>query len=255
MYKLDRNTDHGSNSLRRVSSIGLGIIEQQNRHPDGFKGPPKSITLPPPPVIRFDSGTPQDTTTFPMSRRILPLPSPSCVGDQPTFTKHDIVSPFIPSSETTSSSSPPPLPPSSDDTAIPVLSLSPSFPSQSLGRMPNLSELPMLGDVDDDHYDNHGSLSVPSLIADNTMMREQQSLLSPAIQTYDEISLTGKTIWKFRINRLLGVGAFSKVYLAISEESDKKKSAIKMIGKSKMLKDLRMKSSVEREVAVLQVTH
>jgi serine/threonine protein kinase len=119
--------------------------------------------------------------------------------------------------------------------------------------MPNLTELPMLGDVDDDHFEDHGSLSVPPLMAEPVIMREQQSLLSPAIRHYDETTLTGKTIWKFRINRLLGVGAFSKVYLATSEESDKKKSAIKMIRKSKMLQDLRMKSSIEREVAVLQV--
>jgi hypothetical protein len=252
MAKLMQDAGPSPKSLQRVSSVGLGIVERKKRQ--GLKGPPKSITLPPPPIIRFDSGTPKDTTStastaFPNPRRILPLPSPSYVGDQPAFTKHDIVSPFIPC-ESAPSLTPPPL----DDTAIPVISLSPSFPAQPLRRMPNLTELPMLGDVDDDHFDDHGSLSVPPLMAEPVMMREQQSLLSPAIQHYDETTLTGKTIWKFRINRLLGVGAFSKVYLATSEEEpDKKKSAIKMIGKSKMLKDPRMKSSVEREVAVLQV--
>ncbi|ORZ12285.1 kinase-like domain-containing protein [Absidia repens] len=84
-------------------------------------------------------------------------------------------------------------------------------------------------------------------------MREQQSLLSPAIQTYDESTLTGKTIWKFRINRLLGVGAFSKVYLATDENHGNRKSAIKMIGKAKLLKDLRMQSSFLQHPGIIQL--
>ncbi|KAI8092738.1 kinase-like domain-containing protein [Halteromyces radiatus] len=235
------------------SSIGLGLVVTKHER----KKPPSSITLPPAPTIVFDSGTPQNTTTFSFPRHIIPLPSPSSVGDQPTFTKHDIISPSLPTSIQLTTPDEVDQQEEDDDSYIPVISLSPSFSSssQQQQRMPNLSELPILGDIDDDHFQDIGSLSVPPLMMNTTMMREQQSLLSPAIRTYDEASLIGKSIWKFRINQLLGVGAFSKVYLVTHMDKENTKSAIKMIRKSKMLKDLRMKSSVEREVAVLQFLH
>ncbi|KAI8073091.1 kinase-like domain-containing protein [Gongronella butleri] len=73
--------------------------------------------------------------------------------------------------------------------------------------------------------------------------------------SYDETQLIGKCIWKFRILRLLGAGAFASVYLALDTDTGDKTSAIKMIRKENMLQNLRVKSSIEREVAVLQHLH
>ncbi|CAO3623794.1 unnamed protein product [Cunninghamella blakesleeana] len=203
---------------------------------------------------------------------------------------------------------------------IPVIALSPSIIRSKQQRMPDLTEYPILGDIDIDNDDeiynqqknsykdddslnniiinnnnNNESLMInhllsPGLMSSSStpksstssissttsfMIREQRSLLSPSLPTYDESTLIGKTLWKYKIDRLLGVGAFSKVYLATSidqknnsnnnsEKDDDDdndyhhhhhQSAIKMISKSKLLKDLRMKSSIEREIAVLQLLH
>ncbi|ORX43081.1 kinase-like protein [Hesseltinella vesiculosa] len=70
--------------------------------------------------------------------------------------------------------------------------------------------------------------------------------------SYDETRLVSKIIWKFRILRLIGVGAFSNVYLALDTETDQQTFAIKMIRKANVMQNLRIKSSIEREVAVLQ---
>ncbi|KAI8636490.1 kinase-like domain-containing protein [Parasitella parasitica] len=75
---------------------------------------------------------------------------------------------------------------------------------------------------------------------------------SPAPTPYDDVeNLVGKHIWKFRIRELLGVGAFSKVFLAHNMEEGGL-FAIKMINKERMYQDLRVKSSIEREVGVLK---
>ncbi|KAI8577255.1 hypothetical protein K450DRAFT_178089 [Umbelopsis ramanniana AG] len=63
--------------------------------------------------------------------------------------------------------------------------------------------------------------------------------------------MIGKTIWKFRIQKLLGVGAFSKVYLVECTETGKK-YAIKMISKDRLAHDSRIRSSIDREVAILE---
>lgn len=76
---------------------------------------------------------------------------------------------------------------------------------------------------------------------------------SPAPTPYDDVDhLVGKHIWKFRIRELLGVGAFSNVFLAHNMEEGGL-FAVKMINKERMYQDLRVKSSIEREVGVLKV--
>ncbi|KAG2232524.1 hypothetical protein INT48_005414 [Thamnidium elegans] len=94
-------------------------------------------------------------------------------------------------------------------------------------EIPRLSENLKLGDDDND-----------ILIMDN----------SARIQDLD---LVGKQIGLYRIIKLLGVGAFSHVYLASHIESAKL-FAIKAIQKGKLLDDPRVRSSIEREVGVLK---
>lgn len=68
----------------------------------------------------------------------------------------------------------------------------------------------------------------------------------------EEDYLIGKHIWKFRIKGLLGVGAFSNVFLANNLEEGGK-FAVKMINKERLTEDTRVKASIEREVGVLKV--
>ncbi|KAI9272395.1 kinase-like domain-containing protein [Helicostylum pulchrum] len=66
-----------------------------------------------------------------------------------------------------------------------------------------------------------------------------------------DLDLVGKQIGLYRIIKLLGVGAFSHVYLASHVESGQL-FAVKAIQKGKLLDDPRVRSSIEREVGVLK---
>lgn len=73
----------------------------------------------------------------------------------------------------------------------------------------------------------------------------------PAVKV-KETDLVGKQIGLYRVSKLLGVGAFSYVYLANHVETNEF-FAIKTIQKGRLLDDPRVRSSMEREVGVLKV--
>ncbi|KAI9272231.1 kinase-like domain-containing protein [Helicostylum pulchrum] len=125
------------------------------------------------------------------------------------------------------------IPPVDDQPSlvIPIISLSPNFSPNKTNIIPSLLEDPMLGDIEDQEL---GSIS------------KEFKLPSP-----NEDNLIGKNIWKFRLQKLLGIGAFSKVYLAENIEHGEK-VAIKMINKDRMIENLRVKTSIEREVGLLK---
>lgn len=179
--------------------------------------------------------------SFP-EEKIVPLPSPAqpSLTRTSTFTRHAVLSPTLTlqdadtAMEEDESHTPPP------SSAIPIISLSPSFSPNKTNVIPPLQEVPMLGDMEDDP-EYHCNI-----------VREFK-FPSPAPTPYDDVDhLVGKHIWKFRIKELLGVGAFSKVFLAHNMEEGGL-FAVKMINKERMYQDLRVKSSIEREVGVLKV--
>lgn len=104
---------------------------------------------------------------------------------------------------------------------IPVLSCFTGTPTTAI---PTLSEQPNLGDQ-------------PNTIP-----------LTPVHQS-EIIDIVGKNIGGYHIIKLLGVGAFSRVYLASNPKG--KHVAIKTIQKGKLLDDPRVRSSIEREVGIL----
>lgn len=138
----------------------------------------------------------------------------------------------------------------------------------------------MLGDIDDrmlidhhtsqphtqrlDHcYETLNTLHKPTDYSDKlrggAMVRESsQSSGLPTLGNGDEEAdedLIDKQLGDFHIRRLLGMGAFSKVYLAERHGSDGTELfAIKTINKFGMMKNPRVRSSIEREVGVLKVT-
>ncbi|KAI9251756.1 hypothetical protein BDA99DRAFT_181726 [Phascolomyces articulosus] len=182
------------------------------------------------------------------------------------FPKHRIVSPpqLSPVTPDADENDSPPSP--SASTSIPVIAVSPSLTPERKNKLPSLREEPMLGDIDDKAYheailaannntlhDNHsnnttmiptGGLVVP-------MMREYK-FPSPSPLRYNEEDIVGKQIWDYQIGKLLGVGAFSKVYIA-NHLSTGQDYAIKMVNKERIAKDARVRSSIEREVGVLRV--
>lgn len=182
--------------------------------------------------------------SFP-EEKIIPLPSPSqsSLNRTNTFTRHSVVTPTLVAQDGDTimtedeSHTPPP------SSAIPIISLSPSFLPNKTNIIPPLQEVPMLGDMEDD----------PEYNCNNGNITREFKFPSPA-PTYcnDVDNLIGKHVWKFRIKELLGVGAFSKVYLAHNIEEGGL-FAVKMINKERMYQDLRVKSSIEREVGVLKV--
>lgn len=210
---------------------------------------------------------------------IMPLPSPAPGSasmhsrQHRLFPKHPIVSPpqlspVTPTSEddkppehvsdntsatttnttttttTTAPSSSALEPPSQ---SIPVIVTSPSWtPGRPKNKLPSLSEEPMLGDLDDVVSTTNHKLAPP------TMNREYK-FPSPSPMQYTEEDIVGKQIGDYKIRRLIGVGAFSKVYLA-TRINDGVEFAIKMINKDRIASDARIRSSIEREVGVLKVS-
>ncbi|CDH52500.1 cbl-interacting serine threonine-protein kinase16 [Lichtheimia corymbifera JMRC:FSU:9682] len=208
---------------------------------------------------------------------IMPLPSPAPGSasmhsrQHRLFPKHPIVSPpqlspVTPTSEddkppehvsdntsatttnttttttTTAPSSSALEPPSQ---SIPVIVTSPSWtPGRPKNKLPSLSEEPMLGDLDDVVSTTNHKLAPP------TMNREYK-FPSPSPMQYTEEDIVGKQIGDYKIRRLIGVGAFSKVYLA-TRINDGVEFAIKMINKDRIASDARIRSSIEREVGVLK---
>ncbi|KAK4519257.1 uncharacterized protein ATC70_009489 [Mucor velutinosus] len=181
--------------------------------------------------------------SFP-EEKIIPLPSPAqpSLSRTNTFTRHLVITPILTQQdadtamEEDESHTPPP------SSAIPIISLSPSFSPNKTNVIPPLQEVPMLGDMEDD----------PEYHCSNGNITREFKYPSPAPTPYDDVdSLLGKHIWKFRIKKLLGVGAFSKVFLAHNMEEGGL-FAVKMINKERMYQDLRVKSSIEREVGVLK---
>lgn len=116
-----------------------------------------------------------------------------------------------------------------DGSAIPVISLSPNYSTNKTNNIPPLSEVPMLGD-DDENLD-------------------YKFIMAPPI----EDNLLGKYVWKYRIIQLLGEGAFSKVYLADNLEQGGQ-FAVKTIQKERIKENKRLKSIIEREVGILKVS-
>lgn len=210
---------------------------------------------------------------------IMPLPSPAPGSasmhsrQHRLFPKHPIVSPpqlspVTPTSEddkppehvsdntaattaTTTNTATTTAPPSSSleppSQSIPVIVTSPSWtPGRPKNKLPSLSEEPMLGDLDDVVSTTNHKLAPP------TMNREYK-FPSPSPMQYTEEDIVGKQIGDYKIRRLIGVGAFSKVYLA-TRINDGVEFAIKMINKDRIASDARIRSSIEREVGVLKVS-
>lgn len=178
------------------------------------------------PLTACGCESPSITAHFP-NEKITPLPSPPHKHStpNPAFIKHNIITPR--------------LTPNTDDSpptsAIPILSHSPNFSPSKTNIIPSLLEDPMLGDFEENMTSNtqNHKVSIPS-------------------PNREEDYLIGKHIWKFRIKELLGVGAFSNVFLADNLEEGGK-FAVKMINKERLTEDTRVKASIEREVGVLKV--
>lgn len=205
---------------------------------------------------------------------IMPLPSPAPGSasmhsrQHRLFPKHPIVSPPQLSPVTPTSEDDKPPEHASDNTtttttttasssleppskSIPVIVTSPSWtPGRPKNKLPSLSEEPMLGDLDDDAV---VSTTTNHKLAAPTMNREYK-FPSPSPMQYTEEDIVGKQIGDYKIRRLIGVGAFSKVYLA-TRVKDGTEFAIKMVNKDRIATDARIRSSIEREVGVLKVTN
>ncbi|OBZ82034.1 CBL-interacting serine/threonine-protein kinase 16 [Choanephora cucurbitarum] len=196
--------------------------------------------------------------------QIVPLPSPSqpSTAKAETFARHDILTPDMncttaqspcfhqiksspeslssigsetaPNKRLTSVSSASSTPLSANS-SIPVICLSPTFSLSQKNVIPSLQDEPTLGDMDDTGISREQMYTPPSSTIGN-----------------DDRDVLGKRIWKFRIKQLLGVGAFSRVFLAENLEEGNK-VAVKMIHKDSMYHNPRIKSSIEREVGVLKL--
>ncbi|ORX49880.1 kinase-like protein [Hesseltinella vesiculosa] len=179
----------------------------------------------------------------------------------------------------------PPLPPAllPGSASIPIIAISPSIPHHHDDIIPQLADHPMLGDMDDvqllhQHSSHDDPVDQPSPASSSStsslvfhhlhsppnqtptrpaaaMVREaSRPLHLPPSITDDDEDLVNKQLGDFYIRRLLGMGAFSKVYLAErpTPQGDIENFAIKTINKFGMYKDPRILASIEREVGVLK---
>jgi serine/threonine protein kinase len=118
----------------------------------------------------------------------------------------------------------------------------------------------MLGDIDSlpsqESLPQHPKSSA-ILIQDRqqgVMVRESGGLPHSYDNSANEEDLVDKQLGNYTVRRLLGTGAFSKVYLAERHHHQQVDLfAIKTINKSSMIKNARFRSSIEREVAILKV--
>ncbi|CAO3614863.1 unnamed protein product [Cunninghamella echinulata] len=197
------------------------------------------------------------------------------------------------STNITSPHSPVTPPSPSTSTSIPILAISPTFVSNA-NVIPRLSEHPMLADVDDqifiDHIQrqqhqqqqqqqqqqqrqqqiNHSKIPTNNnyIINNNNnnnkvfyggggaMVREtSQSSHYQTLKNGQDEDLIDKQVGDFYVKRLLGVGAFSKVYLAERHQANHPVHlfAIKTINKLGMFNNPRVRSSIEREVGILKL--
>jgi hypothetical protein len=149
---------------------------------------------------------------------IIPLPSPAQIITTPSTTESKSYPSIV--------------------SRIPIVSHTPS--TQKTNIIPSLSEQPMLGDIDDPSY--------------QTAIMREHNFPSPSSMGAgeDDSAIIGKNIWTYRIKKLLGVGAFSKVFLAENIHNGSL-VAVKMINKKRRTTDPRIRSSIEREVGVLKV--
>lgn len=129
--------------------------------------------------------------------------------------------------------------------------MSPYYSPDKTNKLPSLSEEPILGDIDDKSYAQLAALNGDGLLAP---MTREYKYPSPAPLQIAEEDIVGKQIGDYRIQKLLGVGAFSKVYLATHTSQGGIEYAIKMINKARIRGDARVRSSIEREVGVLKVS-
>jgi hypothetical protein len=144
----------------------------------------------------------------------LPSPTPPSLQRKSTFPLHEMHSPV------------------KLDSAISLIAVSSNFSHCQDIIMPTLQEDPLLGEIE---------------------IAREEKYPSPEIDIEDH-SLIGKHIWKYRIKHVLGVGAFSTVYLA--EDLDQGGFfAVKTINKERMLLDPSLRNGVEREVHLLKVKY
>ncbi|KAI8074577.1 kinase-like domain-containing protein [Gongronella butleri] len=237
------------------------------------------ISALPSPLPPHDSTTSISTSQLrpsPLIRHeLMPSVDPSATSAAPIETPEPVTPPAMVSSST----------------SIPIIAISPSMAHHS-NVIPQLADHPMLGDMDDPFHHhptppsstrqlNHqpspisASSSSSSLHFDAShnspshaidpepykavagMVREpsRPGTTQPLHGHHDE-DLIGKQLGDFHVKRLLGVGAFSRVFLAERHSNDNTDRphlfAIKTISKNGMLKDPRIVSSIEREVGVLK---
>lgn len=170
-----------------------------------------------------------------------PIPNTFNKESSSSYSDDDELMP-LPSPAPASTSSVSPVTPDKDDAeTIPVIAMSPSFSNEKKkNKLPSLSDEPQLGDVDD----HDPSLHAPP-------MRRELKYPSPS-PARRHINVIGKQLGDFHIDKLLGVGAFSKVYLATR---DGQLYAIKMLNKDHVESNRRVQQSIDREVGVLKVTN
>lgn len=196
------------------------------------------------------------SSSFSDDDSFLPLPSPATAMTPSVSTSQ--FSPTIHAAKYMAQSSTP-SPTDSEDrvlankldveddygTSIPILSASPSYAPRKRQEIPSVVDFPILGDS---AYEEHK----PTVSKKGHMFDTHAKYSASPLGNKREERMIGKTIWKFRIQKLLGVGAFSKVYLVDCTETGKK-YAIKMISKDRLAHDSRIRSSIDREVAILEV--
>jgi hypothetical protein len=199
-------------------------------------------------ISAFSSSSFSDDDSF------LPLPSPAAAVTPSASTS--TLNPSVHATKyITRSTTPSPtesegqLGPSDSDLNIPILSASPSYTPRKKREIPSVLDFPLLGDS---VYEDQDQPPKSHYASKSYLLDHQSKYHASPLGSKKEERMIGKTIWKFRIQKLLGVGAFSKVYLVECTETGKK-YAIKMISKDRLAHDSRIRSSIDREVAILEV--
>ncbi|CEP15757.1 hypothetical protein [Parasitella parasitica] len=174
-----------------------------------------------------------------VARQASQAPAPSLIP-QHLHATESLLSPSTPDLQTdTLNSLPTPLPNSNNTTKHFVFP-----PSAVAGATSTKQDIPVLS-----WFTGAPTTAIPTLSEQPNLGDQPNTIPFIPAQDTEFIDIAGSSIGGYHIVKLLGVGAFSRVYLASNPQG--KLVAIKTIQKGKLLDDPRVRSSIEREVGIL----
>ncbi|KAI9478210.1 MAG: kinase-like domain-containing protein [Benjaminiella poitrasii] len=235
--------DSSTNTPRPPPSLSRKISIRQTAPPPTSPTPSIPDEEESPSVLYRDSYANRLRHLVASSSRLSPLSAPVAIPQYQNATERDTTNNDI--SERFVTSLPTPEPSSTQQLSKAAGGHQFIFPSHA-----EIQEIPIISSMDNNDPDQ--IQKTPIILSQQEDSEIYARQLIPSHEEEEEEDIVGQQIGPdYRICKLLGVGAFSKVYLAHQLTRDEF-FAIKTIRKGKLFDDPRVRSSIEREINILK---